>query len=87
MIRCKSLVRGALLCAGLAIGGAGCSHPSEAGSKDPHGTYTPEQAQAAAQEALKSRNLAKPGGAHKPNSPATGSTSATGTGGTPQAGN
>ena len=87
MIRCKLLFWGALLGAGLAFGGAGCSQPSQAGSADPHGTYTPEQAKAAAQEAFKSRTLSKQGGVHKPNSPAPAGTPAPGAGGTPPAGN
>jgi hypothetical protein len=72
MIKCKSLISGAFVCAGLAFGAAGCSHPPEAGSTDPHGTYTREQAQAAAQEALKSRNLRKPSGTQNPKSAAPG---------------
>jgi len=81
MIRCKLLFRYTFLCVCVAFGGAGCSHPSEAGSTDPHGQYSPEQARAAAQDAFKSRSLKAPSGGPKSNSTSPSSAPTPGTGG------
>jgi 20S proteasome alpha/beta subunit len=55
------------------MGILGCSHPPEAGSLDPHGPYTAEQARAAGMAAIKARGSLgrRPGNQAPPAAPTT----------------
>jgi hypothetical protein len=62
-----------VLTVGILLTTAACQHPSEAGSTDPHGPYSAEEARAAGMAALKQRGA----GGRTPGKPATPSTSPT----------
>lgn len=71
MMRSMLVLWALLLSLGLVLAASGCSHPSKAGSADPHGPYTPEQARAAWEQSKKMRKIG-PGGRVLPQTAAPG---------------